>query len=165
MDESLNDERLITADLIDATHLAANKPESVEPESVESVSERRDSEAVAAVYSDGVEDERNDDERIDRPVAAAILSAQSDSLFPNDELQGFRSRWDTAQASFVDEPRAAVEHADSLVANVVKRIAEQFASVREQLEEQWDRGDDVNTEDLRQALKRYHAFFDRLLAF
>jgi hypothetical protein len=49
--------------------------------------------------------------------------------------------------------------------NVVKRIAEQFASEREQLEKQWDRGEDVNTEDLRQALKRYRAFFDHLLSF
>ena len=67
------------------------------------------------------------------------------------------------QTSFVDEPRTAVEQADSLVANVVQRIAEQFASEREQLEKQWDRGENVNTEDLRQALKRYRAFFDRLL--
>lgn len=69
------------------------------------------------------------------------------------------------QTSFVDEPRAAVEKADSLVASVVKRIAEQFATEREQLETQWDRGEDVDTEDLRQAFKRYRAFFDRLPAF
>jgi hypothetical protein len=58
-----------------------------------------------------------------------------------------------------------VEQADSLVANVVKRIAEQFANECEQLEKQWDRGDNVNTEDLRQALKLYRAFFDRLFTF
>lgn len=87
------------------------------------------------------------------------------ALFPDDELHNFRARWDQVQTSFVDEPRAAVEQADSLVANVVKRIAEQFASEREGLEKQWDRGDNVNTEDLRVALKRYRAFFDRLLAF
>jgi hypothetical protein len=45
----------------------------------------------------------------------------------------------------------------------VKRIAEQFATEREQLEKQWGRGEDVDTEDLRQAFKRYRAFFDRLL--
>jgi len=65
----------------------------------------------------------------------------------------------------VDEPRKAVEQADSLVANVVKRIAEQFANERAQLEKQWDSGDNVSTEDLRQALKRYRSFFDRLLTF
>jgi hypothetical protein len=63
----------------------------------------------------------------------------------------------------VDKPREAVEQADGLVANLVKRIAEQFAAEREQLEKRWDRGDDVSTEDLSQALKRYRSFFDRLL--
>jgi hypothetical protein len=86
-------------------------------------------------------------------------------LFPDNELTGFRARWDKAQIGFVDEPRAAVEQADSLVATVVKRIAEQFAAERAELEHQWDRGDNVSTEDLRQALRRYRSFFDRLLAF
>lgn len=87
------------------------------------------------------------------------------ALFPDNELHDFRGRWDQVQTSFVDEPRQAVEQADSLVANIVKRIAEQFAAERTELEKQWDRGENVNTEDLRQALKRYRAFFDRLLSF
>jgi hypothetical protein len=86
-------------------------------------------------------------------------------LFPDNELTEFRARWDKAQIGFVDEPRAAVEQADSLVATIVTRIAEQFAAERAELEHQWDRGDDVSTEDLRQALRRYRSFFDRLLAF
>jgi hypothetical protein len=69
------------------------------------------------------------------------------------------------QTSFVDEPRKAVEQADNLVASVVKRIAEQFAAERQKLEGRWDKGDDVNTEDLRQALRSYRSFFDRLLSF
>jgi len=86
-------------------------------------------------------------------------------LFPGSELNEFRARWDKAQIGFVDEPRAAVEQADSLVATIVKRIAEQFAAERAELEHQWDRGENVSTEDLRQALRRYRSFFDRLLAF
>lgn len=105
-----------------------------------------------------------DDPRNGQP-GAVTNQQHHNPLFPQDELQNFRSRWDQVQTSFVDEPRAAVEQADGLVASIVKRIAEQFASEREQLEKQWDRGEDVNTEDLRQALKRYRAFFDRLLAF
>ena len=31
------------------------------------------------------------------------------------------------------------------------------------METQWDRGDDVSTEDLRMALHRYRSFFNRLL--
>ena len=61
------------------------------------------------------------------------------------------------------ELRSAVERADSLVAETMQRLAEMFADERTRLEGQWDRGDNVTTEDLRVALQRYRAFFDRLL--
>jgi hypothetical protein len=101
------------------------------------------------------------------PVAVPPNTTAPDAgpLFPDDELHNYRARWDEVQASFVDEPRQAVEQADSLVANVVTRIAEQFSHERSKLEEQWSKGDNVNTEDLRQALRRYRSFFDRLLSF
>jgi hypothetical protein len=98
-------------------------------------------------------------------VPAPLTAKQATPLFPDDELHNYRARWDQVQTSFVDEPRQAVEQADSLVANVVKRIAEQFSTERAQLEKQWDSGDNVSTEDLRQALRRYRSFFDRLLTF
>ena len=96
--------------------------------------------------------------------AGAGLAADVTPLFAAEEAQGLRSRWDAIQASFVDEPRKAVEEADSLVANTMKRLAEMFAEERAGLEGQWDRGDDVSTEDLRLALQRYRSFFGRLLA-
>jgi hypothetical protein len=86
-------------------------------------------------------------------------------LFPDNELNDLRRKWDKVQTGFVDEPRTAVEQADRLVAAVVNRITDQFAAERTELERQWDRGDAVSTEDLRQALRRYRWFFDRLLAF
>jgi len=46
---------------------------------------------------------------------------------------------------------------------VMQRLAEGFANERSGLEKQWDRGDNVSTEDLRLALQRYRSFFDRLL--
>ena len=85
-------------------------------------------------------------------------------LFPDNELEGLRHDWSTIQAAFVDEPRRAVEQADSLVASAMKRLAEVFAEERSKLEHQWDRGDNVSTEDLRIALQRYRSFFHRLLA-
>lgn len=97
-------------------------------------------------------------------VANTMTESSAGPLFPEDELHNFRARWDQVQTSFVDEPRQAVEQADSLVANVVKHIAEQFACERDKLEAQWTSGQNINTEDLRQAFKRYRAFFDRLLA-
>ena len=99
-------------------------------------------------------------------VAGSQANGWNESpLFAENELRDFRARWDQVQTSFVDEPRHAVEQADTLVATVVKHIAEQFAEERSKLEKQWDRGDNVSTEELRQGFKRYRAFFDRLLSF
>lgn len=85
-------------------------------------------------------------------------------LFPSNELDDLRRRWKEIQTGFVDEPRKAVEQADGLVAAAMKRLAEVFARERSGLEQQWDRGDNVSTEDLRVALQRYRSFFDRLLS-
>lgn len=85
-------------------------------------------------------------------------------LFPAGELEGLRTRWKQVQTAFVDQPRKAVEEADGLVAAAMKRLAEVFRDERSRLEQQWDRGDNVSTEDLRVALKRYRSFFDRLLS-
>ena len=89
---------------------------------------------------------------------------QSDApLFPPEEADQLRGRWQEVQASFVDEPRQAVQQADELVANAIKRLAQTFADERSQLEGQWDRGESVSTEDLRLALQKYRTFFGRLL--
>ena len=85
-------------------------------------------------------------------------------LFPENEATNFRNRWTEIQGAFVDEPRRAVEQGDALVADVIKRLASSFADERSKLEGQWGRGDNVSTEDLRVALQRYRAFFDRLLS-
>ena len=90
--------------------------------------------------------------------------AQPTPLFHADEVDELRNNWTDIQAGFVDEPRKAVEDADRLVALTMKRLAEMFAEEREGLERQWDRGDQVSTEDLRLALRRYRSFFDRLLS-
>jgi hypothetical protein len=57
-----------------------------------------------------------------------------------------------------------VEQADELVASAIKRLAEVFATERHKLEVEWDKTDNVSTEDLRVALRRYRSFFDRLLS-
>jgi hypothetical protein len=88
---------------------------------------------------------------------------QSAALFPAEDAKNFQSRWDAVQVSFVDEPRRAVEQADALVAEALKRQAEIFAAARADLEAQWSKGQDVSTEDLRQALQRYRTFFTRVL--
>jgi hypothetical protein len=86
------------------------------------------------------------------------------ALFEEGKAVEFRRRWSEVQTGFVDEPRAAVQRADSLVGDVMKQLSDAFAGARATLEQQWDRGDNVTTEDLRLALQRYRSFFDRLLS-
>lgn len=99
-------------------------------------------------------------EEFSRP---APETAERTMLLRPEEAGQFRTRWTDVQGAFVDSPRSAVERADSLVAETMKRLAEMFSEERAKLEAQWDRGDNVTTEDLRVALQRYRAFFDRLL--
>ena len=84
-------------------------------------------------------------------------------LSPN-TAQDMRGEWDRIQAGFVDDPRNAVKQADDLVASAMDRLTDGFKKQRTDLEQQWDRGEDVSTEDLRMALQRYRSFFQRLLA-
>jgi hypothetical protein len=85
-------------------------------------------------------------------------------LFSNDEGQRLRSRWESLQVGFVDEPKKSVEQADRLVTEAINNLAEGFATQRHSLEQQWHREGDVSTEDLRLAFRRYRSFFERLLS-
>ncbi len=91
-------------------------------------------------------------------------AARQTALFSDDDSSGFRDRWMNIQTGFVDEPRQAVEQADALVAELMKRLAQTFADERAKLEAQWGQGDNVGTEELRVALQRYRSFFERLLS-
>ena len=121
-----------------------------------------------------VDQEEREQQRADRATSTRELAkdlerphtSKSDdaaTLFPEEESKDFHKRWTDIQTAFVDEPRLAVERADELVAEVIKELANSFAEERSRLEGQWGRGDNVSTEDLRVALQRYRAFFDRLL--
>jgi hypothetical protein len=109
---------------------------------------------------------RKMDSATDEPRQPVVESEDTRALpmFAVDEASGFRTQWEAIQTGFVDEPRRAVEEADALVAQVIKRLSEVFADERTNLEHQWDRGDQSSTEDLRLALRKYRSFFDRLLS-
>jgi hypothetical protein len=109
--------------------------------------------------------------RREAPAEEADVAIEDrDAAEPDPELLDtaqsgeLRERWNEIQTAFVDEPRSAVQEADALVADLMQRLADSFSRERQALEGQWDRGDEVSTEDLRVALRRYRAFFDRLLA-
>lgn len=99
---------------------------------------------------------------MERAVEERIAN-ETGALLPQDCVTDFRSRWDRIQTGFVDDPRTAVQQADELVTETINRLSENFASARRQLEDQWGSGDNVSTEDLRVALKKYRMFFEKLL--
>jgi hypothetical protein len=110
--------------------------------------------------------QREVQQEADRHVQTNVQTAEAGdrvALFESGVLSEFNTRWTDIQAGFVDEPRRAVQQADALVADVIQRITNTFSNERAQLEGQWDRGDNVSTEELRQSLQRYRSFFSRLL--
>jgi len=97
-------------------------------------------------------------------LTQAESAGSDDALFADQDLSDLRSRWNEVQATFVDDPRDCVQKADGLVSDTVEQLTSSFSHARSRLEEQWSRGEEASTEDLRLALKRYRDFFDRLLA-
>jgi hypothetical protein len=98
------------------------------------------------------------------PVDAQRESSTEELLFGDEELTELRSRWAAVQAAFVDDPSECVQKADVLVSDLVDQLTTGFANARSRLEEQWARGEQASTEDLRVALMHYREFFERLLA-
>ena len=99
-----------------------------------------------------------------------------------EECSRYAGDWGRAQSLFVDDPKAAVQHADMLVQDVMKRrgypvgdfeqnaadlsvdhprVVEHYRIAHEiALQDERGRG---TTEDLRKAMVSYHALFDDLL--
>ncbi len=92
------------------------------------------------------------------------IQTRARALLNSDEAESFRERWASLQTGFVDEPRHAVEQADTLIKELTKRLSETFVSEQSQLKGQWDHADNLSTEELRVTLQQYRSFFSRLLS-
>ena len=99
----------------------------------------------------------------DEADAAGSSDTRLEPLFDKGREDDLRERWHALQARFVDEPQETVKDADSLVAELLRDLAQSFDEARSRLEGQWSSGGDVSTEDLRVTLQRYRSFFERLL--
>jgi hypothetical protein len=97
------------------------------------------------------------------PPSAEHESSAEEVLIARDDLAELRARWAGVQAAFVDDPKECVQKADVLVSDLVEQLTSGFTQARSRLEEQWSRGKEASTEDLRLALMHYREFFDRLL--
>lgn len=104
-------------------------------------------------------DTRNVQKRSD-----ATMTDDDMGFLPDDRMSSLRQRWNDVQAGFVDDPRTAVQNAQTLVAEIVTELTETFTRERTNLESQWSGGGDADTEALRIALQRYRSFFNRLLS-
>jgi len=94
----------------------------------------------------------------------SIDQAEFAPLFESNVAEQLRDHWLEIQSRFVDDPNVSLMDADELVTNVIENIISTFAEKRMDLENQGRNGDKVSTEDLRIALKKYRAFFYRLLS-
>lgn len=108
-------------------------------------------------------EQRHEERPSEADVAATAEMDEMEPLFETEEARKFRTQWLSIQSKFVDDPRASVKQADELVASVLKSVMMGFSDRRVALEKQWNSGENISTEDLRVALKRYRSFFDRLL--
>ena len=84
-------------------------------------------------------------------------------LLNREDVAKYGAGWQEVQTRFVDDPKAAVRDADRLVGDVARSLTATFSERKQELENAWQQGSTVETEDLRQALRRYRSFFDRLL--
>lgn len=125
-----------------------------------------DREHVPITEDTGVPDRHTDPAEVGNgaPAATPAPAVAASPLLASGDAEGFRARWTDVQTTFVDSPRDSVQQADALVAELMQHLATTFADERSGLERQWDRGDDIATDDLRTAFQRYRSFFERLLA-
>lgn len=108
---------------------------------------------------------RDEDDAITRDDSPSMVTSEDEdvTLLDEGEADGFLERWREVQTRFVDDPQGAVRDADSLVAELMQSLAERFSQHKRGLEEQWQRGAEPGTEELRVALQQYRSFFQRLL--
>ena len=85
----------------------------------------------------------------------------SHALLPNAEP--LRLRWESVQVGFVDNPVQAVEDAGALVSSVMDELVSGFRAQRERLDAYRSSGNEISTDELRDAFRRYRDFFERLL--
>jgi len=110
-------------------------------------------------------DENAPAENVERaiPVERVESNGRMTGLLDDGQAERLRARWNEIQAKFVDEPRSSVSEADALVSEVIQQILQKFNNEVHSLESQWNKGDEISTEDLRQVLQHYRSFFNHLV--
>ncbi|MCW2632461.1 MAG: hypothetical protein JWR88_1423 [Pseudonocardia sp.] len=132
--------------------MSAAEPTPMPPDAPERSDERAESRADSAAA------------RLGADTMTEPRGAGSEPLIPADRSAEYRSRWDSVKGQFVDDPRSAVQSANTMVGEILDDLEELFRRQRSELEQGLS-DESTSTEDLRLALRRYRSFFDRLLSF
>ena len=107
------------------------------------------------------------------PATPVGGNAADQRFFQDSVTEKLRDRWQAIQIDFVDDPRQAVEQAETLVEQVSTQLTEALEARRRELHGSWSKDgstasaahdDAVPTEDLRTALQEYRQVFNQLLA-
>ena len=77
--------------------------------------------------------------------------------------EGYRASWVRIQSGFVDDPRGSVTEASDLVSQVTRALLAAVQEREQTLRGSWEGGGESDTENLRNALRDYRSFFERLM--
>lgn len=95
-------------------------------------------------------------------VAPAPLHDGADPLLTAQAESDLLGRWTEIQISFVEDPRTAVQNADTLIQEIATTLLASFEERRGELAAAWQNGQ-PDTEQLRLALRQYRSFVSVVL--
>lgn len=122
----------------------------------------------AKVVAADLDTEQTRNEQVIEEAQSENRIAQSDEdfgpLFESRVAEQLRAHWLEIQSRFVDDPNLSLKDADDLIVHMIENVISILSEKRITIEDQWQRDDQISTEDLRLALKSYRSFFNRLLS-
>jgi hypothetical protein len=95
-----------------------------------------------------------------RPGEAAVPADGEDSLIADGVV--IREQWMRVQAAFVDDPRAAMTAAASIITDVSTRLEAAVRARQQTLRDRWEGNGQPDTEALRVTMQQYRALLERL---
>ena len=93
---------------------------------------------------------------------ASPVAAEAGATFVTNADE-YRASWVRIQSGFVDDPRASVTEAADLVAQISGSLVSAVQDRERTLRGSWEGGGNADTEALRNALRDYRSFFERLM--
>jgi hypothetical protein len=120
-----------------------------------------------SIHTDAEPRAEGDEEGLQAPVTEEPATDSTDAgptgdddVVLIDNTDGFRSKWESVQIGFVDDPQLAVQDAQELLSTVVDELVDGF---RRQLDETLRGDGETSTDELRYTFRRYRVLFERLL--